>query len=364
MKNMKRVIFIISIIIYTNISCQTKNSDYTLSKEKIVKKNQFLLDFNNEDGRLNIVGITKDSLILLEKEGIIYSYDEKKLKIKPYIKLLDFNNCKDLGALVYNNIIFRQGYFNLPEEYKNVSIDKIPIEKFEYQDFWIQYKDKNIKIDSFPYHYIDKYYRWVFSNDGTKLICNPYTSYTPGYSPETDDRIYIYDLRNIEKGKIVKQIISCEQCLNTFIVNNFYYYNKEIPVGHGYDGYYKNIYKAPLNNINDTIKIAHDIEIFNITPDGKFILGGKYLHNKFSLVIINIETKRFQYILGRDYYYNIHNCYYSFKEKKFAFDFGNHIVYVEFPENYPFDALENTYFKRYTKEQNELFWKKYTHKPF
>jgi len=363
---MRKIIsLIINIIICLNIKCQTTESDYTLSNEKIEEKHQLLFNFSNARGKLNIIGLTKDSLILLEKDRIIYSYNEKKLEIKPYIKVLDFNNCKAINILAYNDIIFQVGFLKLSEQYKDIPIDKIPIEKFEYQDFWIQYKEKNIRIDSFPYHYIDKYIRCVFSDDGKKLICNPYTSVTPGYSPESDNRIYLYDLQEIVNGKIDKRIITCERCMNAFIVNNNYYFNKEVPIGHGFDGFYNNIYKAPLNNINDTNMIAHNIELINITPDGRFILGGKYLHGKYTLVILNVETKKYQYILGRNY--PIDNCYYSFKEKKFAFDFGKHIVYIEFPKEYPFDALENTFFKffkQYTKEQDKAFWEKHTHNPF
>ncbi len=349
---------VVMLINIGNLVCQPKEELYTLSKEKIEVKNIELKKIND---RLDIVGKAEDKIVLLGRDKKLYLYDEETKETIPYIEL-NKNNNKAIGLLVHDSILYQVGYLNLPHEYHYTPINEIPIDKFEYQDFWLQYRDKNLKIDSFPYHYIDKYIRCNFSEDGKKLICNPYTSVTPGYSPETDNKIYLYDLKNILKGEVTKQVVPCERCLNTFIINNFYYFNKEVAVGQGYDGFYSNIYKAPLNNINDTIKIAQDIEIINITPDGRYILGCKRLHRKYTVVIIDVESRRFQYILGRDYLSK--KNYYSIKEKKFAFDFGTHIVFIDFPEEYPFDALENTYFQQTTKEEDKIFWGKYSHKPF
>jgi len=366
---MKKKILLLASLCITgliNLRCQPENN-YSLSNGLAQYKNSELLK-NTLKRKISSRGIYNGKHVLFIKDSTnnrkAYLFDEYELNITPFLQIRDDIKSKIIDILVSNNIILKIGFYQVEEQYLDSPIEEIPIEQHEYQDFWIQFNDKNIKIDSFPYHYIDKYIRCNFSDDGKKLICNPYTSVTPGYSPETDNRIYLYDLHELEKGNIVKRVIPCERCLNNFIVDNYYYFNKEIPIGHGYDGFYNNIYKAPLSNISDTIKIAHDIELINITPDGKFILGEKYLYGKFALVIINVETKRYQYILGRDY--PIDNCYYSVKEKKFAFDFGKCIVYIEFPDKYPFDALENTFFKKTTNTKNDEknFWIKYTHKPF
>jgi hypothetical protein len=342
------------------VSCQSNQELFTLSKEKIEMKNSKLkqLSVNN---RLDIIGKAKNHIVL---EGInqeLYLYDESIQEIKPYLTLLKINNSKAIRIIAQDDLLFQIGFFNLPDEYKNIPINKIPINQFEYQDFWIQYKNRNFKIDSFPYHYLDKYISCNFSENGKKLICNPYTIISAGYSPDIDNRIYVYELERIDNVDIKKNTLSCERCMNTFLINNTFYYQKEIPIGKGLDGYYKNIYKASINNINDTLLIAHDIVLKNITPDGAFILGEKYLYGRLTPVLINVQTKRYQYILGRKY--PIENSYYSYQEEKFFFDFGEQLVYIEFPQEYPFDAIKNTSYQRTTKAENETFWKKYLHEP-
>jgi hypothetical protein len=139
------------------------------------------------------------------------------------------------------------------------------------------------------------------------------------------------------------------------------YFVKEIEIGRGRDGYYKNIYVAPKDNINDTLKIAHDINLIKLSPDGKFILGQKYLNGEYVPIIIDVTLKRFQYILGRNY--PIDDSFFSPYEKKFAFDFGTHIVYIEFPDRYPFDTLDTKKGKRLAAAEKNAFWAKYQHEP-
>jgi hypothetical protein len=346
-----------------NLSCQNKDL-YVKSKEIIVNKNpNFKLITNNK--RLDIVGAINDEYVILGMDSLknkkTFLYNENKQEIKPLALMPNQKENKVIRIKVKNDLILQIGYLGLSEEYYNIPFDKLPIHLFEYQEFWIQFKNRNVKIDSYPYYYLDKYINCNFSDVGDKLVCNPYTTFSAGYSPDDDNRIYLYDLHGIENGKFVKQIIPCERCVNTFIIKNKFIYGKEIPIGKGYDGYYLNIYSAPIDNINDTVLIAHDIEIKQITPDGKFILGKKYLYGKYTPVIVNVDTKRYQYILGRNYFFDY--CYYSHLEEKFAFDIGEKIVYIEFPKDYPFDALENIFLKHTTKEENRIFWEKYWHNP-
>src|SRR3972149_8305241 len=356
---MKNLIFIsvLFVIYLVDISCQSNSDSYTLSKEIIINKSSDLTQLTNSKG-IRVKGVSFGMYVSFIKDSTnnrqAYLFNENKQEISPFLSMKNQKRNKVIDILAINDIILKIGYFDVPDQYINVPIDKIPINLFEYQDFWIQYKDKNILIDSFPFHYLDKYIRCNFTDDGKKLICNPYTSVTAGYSPDDDNRIYIYDLQEIDRGIIKKQTIPCERCMNTFIINDTFYYEKEIPIGGGYDGFYHNIFKAPFNDINDTVKIAQDIELKIITPDGSFILGEKYLYGKHTPVIIDVKTNRYQYILGRKY--PIDYRYYSYLEEKFVFDFGEQLVYIEFPQEYPFDALKNTMFQRTTKAENEAFW--------
>ncbi|MDR1097318.1 MAG: hypothetical protein LBL57_04215, partial [Tannerella sp.] len=127
---------------------------------------------------------------------------------------------------------------------------------------------------------------------------------------------------------------------------------------------YSNIYKAPIGNINDTTVIARDMELINITPDGKYILGKRKLHGKRLTVILDVAAKRYQYITGRNYHSK--PSFYSYQMQKFAFDFGTHFVYVEFPDTYPYDAMIPYKIEWYSDADNKAFWKEHVleeHKP-
>ena len=52
----------------------------------------------------------------------------------------------------------------------------------------------------------------------------------------------------------------------------------------------------------------------------------------------------------------------SFQEKKFAFDFGSQVIYIDMPTVFPFDAMKN--YSTYTStEDDNLFWRRFSHKP-
>jgi len=75
---------------------------------------------------------------------------------------------------------------------------------------------------------------------------------------------------------------------------------------------------------------------------------------------IDVEAKKYQMLLGRDYFK--HKAFYSYYEKKFAFDFEGYLIYVDFPESYPFDALNwrNEEIPDWTEKK---FWSNYQHAP-
>jgi len=77
-------------------------------------------------------------------------------------------------------------------------------------------------------------------------------------------------------------------------------------------------------------------------------------------VIIEVASKKYQMLLGRDYYK--HKSFYSHHENKFAFDFTGYLIYVDFPDKYPFDALNwrNEEIPDWTEKE---FWSKYQHDP-
>ena len=57
------------------------------------------------------------------------------------------------------------------------------------------------------------------------------------------------------------------------------------------------------------------------------------------MAIVDVTQKKYQLLLGRDYDDDRSQAFYSQYHQKFAFDMNSHIVYVDFPDEYPFDAL-------------------------
>lgn len=341
-----------------NVCCQsTSDQRYTLSKE-IVKKKESQV---SSGARKGVNGIVNGKLVIHGgSEGLtdkFLLFDERTFQVSQYITFFNKSD-KVLGVLVKDDKILKSGYMRVPEKYRYYSITDIPVDSFPYQDVWIQRGNATVKIDTYPFHFIDKSYDVSFSSDGQYVIVNPYTDATAGYWPEDDDRFYIYDLVKMNEMEVRKQIIKCERCMKVNMINDKMIFVKEIKIGRGMDGYYKNIYISPKNNINDTLKVAHDINIRLLSPDGKFILGEKYLHGRYVPVIVDVASRRFQYLLGREYPMNY--SFYSSVENKFAFDLDTYIIYVEFPVTYPFDAL-NKDMSMSTKGEDTVFWKKYRH---
>lgn len=359
---MRKLSFIILFNLFIgNVQCQSGDKYYILSNETIKKKDIQSLEVKQIE-KIHPIGKYADKITFLGTDSSdnihFFLYDESSnLLTADFFKVNQTKN-KVLRARTQDDIIFLTGYYNVAPRFKDFSISNLPIDSHAYQHLWIQKGLKEYKIDSLPYHFIDKYYEYKFSDNTRYLICNPFTSLASSYSEYEDGKILLYDLQDMANEEVKKEVIQCDRCLNTFILGENIYFQKERPMGNGFDGDYHNIFKAPLKNISDTTLLAYNIEFILISPDKKYILGGQYLYGKYCPVIIDLEQKKFQYILGRDY--PLDRCFYSTYEKKFAFDFDDRIIYVETPDVFPFDALKNHY--RFTNQQdNAAFWKKFTH---
>jgi hypothetical protein len=166
----------------------------------------------------------------------------------------------------------------------------------------------------------------------------------------------LYDLEKIKQGVVQENIIPCERCYNTFQINDTLIFGKEIIIDdRGIEFTFSNIYKAPINNINDTTLIARDMTLLEISPDGRYIIGRKEIYGKKITVMLDVQNKRYQYIIGRNYH-NKH-CFYSYKEQKFVFVFDNHLIYIDFPDEFTHDAMIPYKPDWSTKEEEDAFWK-------
>lgn len=340
---------------------QCQSDIYSLSREVIRKKNT-KPNVVLKATKMRPIGKYKSYIAFTGKDSSetshFFLYNEETNSIIPDVINVDQKKHKVVETRRIDDLIFLTGYFNVEPHFENVPVYDIPITSHEYQDLWIQTKNSEYKLDSLPYHFVDKRYDYRFSMDARYLICNPFTSMSTGYSSQEDGFVILYDLKNVDRDNIEKKIIPCESCLNTFVLHDTFIFQKEIPIGKGFDGDHHNIYKAPLTDIKDTTLLACDIELELVSPDQNYILGAKYLFGKRCPVIVSLKEKKFQYIIGRDY--PLDRCFYSIKEQKFAFDYNEFIIYIETPTEFPFDALKDPSIFA-SKVEKESFWKKYKH---
>jgi len=229
---------------------------------------------------------------------------------------------------------------------------------YGYYDLEIANRDNVYLLDSI--YNADKLIHTSFSTDGKFLLVNTLNTLSDYYNPEQDNRIMVYDLSEMDNGEIKREYIPCDKCSDGYLINDQLFFT--IGRKDGYSGYSnKDIYVAPWGNLQDTVKIASNTKIISISPDGKYVLGSRFFDTqKNTCVIIDVESKKYQMLLGRDYYKA--KAFYSYYEEKFAFDFKGYLIYVDMPEKFPFNALnwKNEEIPDWTEEE---FWKQFEHKP-
>ncbi len=242
-------------------------------------------------------------------------------------------------------VFYERDYFESPDDYG-------------YTKLFLYFLGKNHFLDSI--YNADKLIHSSFSEDGRYLLVNTLNTLSDYYNPDQDNRIMVYDLENIDQGRIKKQYIPCMHCSDSYLVEDQLFFT----VGRrdGYEGFsIKDIYVSPWGSLKDSVKIADNTDIKDISPDGKYILGTRFWdRQKTTAVIVDVSQKKYQMLLGRDYGDRI--AFFSHHENKFAFDYEGFIIYVVFPTDYPFDALNwrNEEIPLWTEQE---FWKQFEHTP-
>lgn len=325
---------------------------FVLTKEKIVK---------NEYPKYSVTHSTDQGLDLIKRitprkneyEAIEIS-SEKTINILPKVTFSAPFLVSDINGAGYLNMMkYTDNKWFYSVQYSDDNTYEI-----YYQKLWLQYKGKDYLLDSI--YNADKKIHSSFSNDGRYLLVNTLNTLSDYYNPELDNRIMVYDLKDIDKGEIKKEYLPCTHCSDSYLVGDKLFFT--IGRKDAYDGFSnKDIYVAPWGSLQDSVKIASNTDIKAISFDGKYILGTRFWdRQKNTSVLLNVEEKKYQMLLGRDY--AKHNAFYSDHEDKFSFDFKGYLIYVDFPESYPFDALKwrNEEIPDWTDEE---FWKKYEHSP-
>lgn len=247
---------------------------------------------------------------------------------KPFIPPMDVSNWKTgyLKIEKYFNDFWLYSIGFASEDYKTY-----------YQNLWIQYKGGNYKLDSI--YNADKKIHSAISGDGKHLIVSTLNYLTDYYNKLQDNSFKIFSLDEIKNGQVKMENVDCQFCSNIYFNGNDLVFARSDDRDDFEGGYsWTNIYSAPLNQIANTEMIAGFADITALSADGQFILANRVfdLPNR-PRAIINVRNKRYQLLLGRNY--SKAQAFYSFFERKFAFHFGNHIVYVDFPDQYPFPTL-------------------------
>jgi hypothetical protein len=207
-----------------------------------------------------------------------------------------------------------------------------------YSQLIVRIFDKEILLDSI--FNADKRTHSSFSEDDKYLIVNTLDELPEMYNPKQDDQFIVYDLDDLRRGKVTRSVIPCQYCAFGHLVNNKLFFTRSNERDDFSGGYaWRDIYVAPWGKLKDSVKIAFRSNIIAISPDGRYILAKNFDLPNGVCLIIDVRTKKYQLLLGRDYHK--HAAFYSYEKEKFAFDFGSHIIYVDFPEEYPFDALKN-----------------------
>ena len=196
-----------------------------------------------------------------------------------------------------------------------------------------------------------------FSKSKPLMIINYLDDRPEHYDASLDDYFWIYNLDSIANGIIHKDSIYCKYCDNGYVIGDRLFFTRSNERDDFQNGFWlTDIYVSPYNDIADSIVIARNFEIRAISNDGKYILAeNKNTLSEYSCSIINVEMKKYQVLLGRNYCNR--RVIYSDEEQKFGFIFGKKIVYVDMPKTFPFDALEkkNIFWPRPPKGWDKKF---------
>ncbi len=189
-------------------------------------------------------------------------------------------------------------------------------------------------------HYADKNVDASFSTDGKYLLVNTLHELTDYYEPAVNNQIYVYSVDSLKQGKISQQTIPCHLCADSYLVGDQLFFTKSIVPDDLWGGFAEpNVYVAPWGRIQDSVKVVASSDIAAVSSDGKYVLAHRRDIANGALAIVDVAQKKYQLLLGREYQRYSRRPFYSHLYKKFAFIMGGHIVYVDFPNKYPFDAL-------------------------
>ena len=348
--NVNKLIKSLLIILLINISCvfsQEEKKVLKLTEEEIVYHKYHKDSYKT----FSMDGIVNDNLSFRSSER------QNDVFIRKYYIFNEIDlSFKKTEAPIHDKIRL----VNSNDRRDNLTYYSYAFSSSDAEILKLEYKDKVYTLDTI---HSMSYLKANFSDDLKHIIVSTTSDRTDWHTPEIDDKLRIYNLENIDKGEIKKEVLPIKNPSNGMVVNNMLFFQKVNVKFKGIsDLFQTDIYKTTAFNLKDTVKVAAYAKIRVISPDGKYILGSRdWDIPNGSTAIFNVETGKYQLLIGREYHKV--KAFYSHRKKKFGFVFKGKIVYIDIPKEFPYDS-----FQRENRDLPDFFdvdfYKKHKHKPF
>ena len=329
---MKSVLFLVGII----LTCSNMFSQFQFASEKIIQKPKDIIDTRNIINY--IVGKDDDKIIFsvdyfknncYETKEILY-FDEIRNEVTKKTEVSINKEFGLVGVKQFNNLKLHTVYKK--NQHNNFSFCEI----LDFHQLNLSYLVNRNDFILKNTNNFEEGVDLMISFDGRYVIYSPYTGEYLQDVPN-DSTISIYDFGTNEEVKPIQKKITCQECIKPQMANGKLYYSKKFYYFPGTDAYDWKIFRATNFDRSKTELLAEYIEILLVSPDGNYILGKKNLHGKDVAVLLDVDAKKFNYLLGRDYLQ--YDYFFSPAHKKFAFDTENYFIYIEYPTKFPFGSV-------------------------
>jgi len=362
---------LILILMFVSTNYLIAQKRYPLAEETIIPKSQNLNKVLS-DRMFYPAGSYRNQLVyqvnLREKTKYGYSteaeskvyYDEVTGEVSDTLSVKTIGR-NILRFVQVDGITLYRGFYHVPDIYSNKIIDELDRGQSlqDYQDFWVSINDSIRNVKSYPEHYSDKDVDYYLDGSGKYIVLNEYVSQYLR-SSKSDSVITVF---TVENDNIARRELNCGECIKSQVQGDKIFFGKKFFYMHGADAYDWKIYSAPLFDLSKRELLAEYIEILLTSPDGKYILGKKQHYGQACFVILDVKSKKFDFIIGRDYFK--YKYFYSPGLKQFAFDAGSHNIYIDYPKEFRFNAIgEEAIPEHTTNDEDSKFWEEHMLPPF
>jgi hypothetical protein len=332
---------------YTDVyRAESSMDEFHLVSEKIVPKSEQLIAML-KDRNYRIAGY-KDSLLIIQLSctNQIYNssqpsksqqacelvfYNEGKREIT-LIEKIDTVETKAYEINICQSRIVKLGYFPIPKNMEKIDITSYVIKNDYDPNIWSENNGIPHQISKIYAEYMHNPITYYIDNTCNKVLISQYCE-NIYWCTERDSLLFIYDLDKIQKGNNIPDTLSCVYCLNPQVVGDTLYYSQGFEAYPETGGLEYHLYKSPINDLSKKELISEYVVMRYISDDGRYIIGQKDL-NKFTFVLIDTRAKKFDYLIGRDYYIKREPIFYSQIYNQFVVDYKDYFIYINVPDKF------------------------------